>query len=486
MWRVSMAGRLRALVPFTQAAAVMAAAVSVCAFGAGPVSAAGGARPTGGGLAAISCASAGSCAAVGILFFGDAERPLVVSEKNGAWGTATTIPGLSALPGGERFATLTSVSCSSAGNCGAGGEYVQNGTDDVPVRALVVTERDGIWGKAKAVGMASALNAGGTPEVDWISCRSAGNCTAFGKYLPKNARNRRPQVFVASEKNGTWGKAGPVPGLAAIDHGLAIDTALSCASPGNCTVAGYYDAGTAFQGYAATQKNGAWSTVHSFGAIAAGVEGASIDQLSCQPGGNCTGTGTYFTAKDTYIFAVNEAHGTWGAGRQIAVGGPGGGITIPQDTSLTCWSAGNCAAGGTYNGESDGRAWVATETHGTWSQARVLPGVAALKDGSLGGLACFLARNCAAAGSYAISAKTGLITAIFVTAEKNGRWAKPERVPGSAALSTQFGQVMLSCGAPGNCSIGGNYSTEHSDESFVATEKNGTWGKAESVPGMQP
>ena len=44
------------------------------------------------------------------------------------------------------------------------------------------------------------------------------------------------QVFVVSEKNGSWGRARPVPGLAAIDHEIADDEALSCGSPGNCVL----------------------------------------------------------------------------------------------------------------------------------------------------------------------------------------------------------------------------------------------------------
>jgi hypothetical protein len=88
---VLMAMRLKVVVPSVRAVRVAAAAaigVFVLALGAGPGRAAAGARPSGGSVASIWCVSAGECAAAGVLDFGDLSRPLVVSEKNGRWGSA--------------------------------------------------------------------------------------------------------------------------------------------------------------------------------------------------------------------------------------------------------------------------------------------------------------------------------------------------------------------------------------------------------------
>ena len=61
-----------------------------------------------------------------------------------------------------------------------------------------MTERDGVWGKAMAVPGLAALNTGRYAAVDLVSCRSAGNCTATGSYL---ARHGNGQGFVVSEKD---------------------------------------------------------------------------------------------------------------------------------------------------------------------------------------------------------------------------------------------------------------------------------------------
>jgi hypothetical protein len=478
-----MAGWLRVLVPSALAAVV----ISVCGFGAGPAPAAG-AQPAGGDIDSVSCSSAGNCAAVGLLDYQHANGPLVASEVSGAWGKAGTVR----LPGGYQSAWLASVSCSSKGNCGAGGGIFER----TGLQALVVTERDGVWGIAQTVPGLAVLNVGGNAHVQQISCRSAGDCTASGTYEPNDAPGHRVgQVFVVSERNGTWGQAEPLPGLIALDGGLATtNTALSCVSPGDCTVAGRYGSSAGSRGYADSQKNGVWATLHTFPAIAAGVQGEGIDQLSCQPGGNCTGTGNYFTSEGDYVFAVNETHGAWDAGRLIRSIGPipGGGVSIPADTSLSCSSAGDCTAGGQYGGTSKshlGQSWVATETHGTWARASELPGLATLNTGKysfVAGLACFSTGNCTAAGTYDAHTGSSYPVRAFVTTEKNGRWGKPEELPGSAALSTYIDNLTLSCGAAGDCSIGGYYDGKHFQEPFVATEKNGIWSNAERLPGIQP
>ena len=208
-----MARRLQVLALLARAVAVTAAAVWIGAFPAGPVPAAAGARPVGGGVVSVSCTSAGSCAAVGFFNFPHGvKRPLVMSEIGGAWGKAGTVPGLPALPGGDRFAVLGTVSCSSAGNCSAGGCYQENGCpENWPSQALVVTERDGVWGKAQAVPGVAALNTGRDADVDLMSCSSAGNCTAAGTYPDTRNPDESQQVFVVSEKNGAWGTATTFP-----------------------------------------------------------------------------------------------------------------------------------------------------------------------------------------------------------------------------------------------------------------------------------
>jgi hypothetical protein len=75
-----------------------------------------------------------------------------------------------------------------------------------------------------------------------VSCRLAGNCAAGGFYSDRSGHG---QVFVVSERNGSWGKAIEVPGSGTLNKGGgAFIGSVSCASAGNCAAGGFYTDGT--------------------------------------------------------------------------------------------------------------------------------------------------------------------------------------------------------------------------------------------------
>jgi len=75
-----------------------------------------------------------------------------------------------------------------------------------------------------------------------------------------------------------------------------------------------------------------------------------------------------------------------------------------QVHSVSCGSAGNCAAGGSYRDSSAGfQAFVVSETNGTWGTAIEVPGSGALNAGGFAGVnsvSCRSAGKCAAGGTY--------------------------------------------------------------------------------------
>jgi hypothetical protein len=88
------------------------------------------------------------------------------------------VPGSAALNAGGN-AALASVSCASAGNCAAGGFYKDGHGHQ---QAMVASETHGTWGKAIEVPGSGALNTGGSAAVTSVSCSSAGSCSAGGYY----------------------------------------------------------------------------------------------------------------------------------------------------------------------------------------------------------------------------------------------------------------------------------------------------------------
>jgi len=415
-------------------------------------------------VSSVSCASAGNCAAGGD--YRDRHghgQGFVAVERNGRWGQAVEVPGLGALNEGGS-AQVTSVSCASAGNCAAGGDY-QDG--DRHGQGFVADERNGVWGQAIEVPGLGALNKKGPggpyaypqTQVDSVSCASAGNCAAGGTYA---ADSRHGQGFVAVEDNGVWGHAIEVPGLGALNKGGSAEVdSVSCASPGNCAAGGdYEDRGQNGQGFVADEDNGVWGhaiEVPGLGALNKGGA-AGVNSVSCASPGNCAAGGDYEDrGQNGQGFVADERNGVWGTAINVpglmalndTEGSPNAGVG-----SVSCASAGNCAAAGTY-GDPYGTGFAASETNGRWGQAETV--LAGGRSAGLNSVSCASPGNCAAGGDYSDS--SGGVTQGAVAVARNGRWDQAIEVPGLGALNKGGGASVasVSCPPAGGCAAGGTY-----------------------------
>src|SRR2546430_2804375 len=131
--------------------------------------------------------------------------------------------GLPANGGSSPSAGPTSVSCASAGNCSAVGYYYDISGH---VQGLLLSETAGTW----ATGVEASLpaNAGSDPSasLNSVSCASAGNCGAVGYYYDSSGHE---QGVLLTETAGTWatGVGASLPANAAPDPGAALYT-VSC------------------------------------------------------------------------------------------------------------------------------------------------------------------------------------------------------------------------------------------------------------------
>jgi hypothetical protein len=428
-------------------------------------------------LYALSCPSAGNCVAGGpYVDHAGNDQAFVVSERNGRWGRAIEVPGTAKLNAG-RSADVTTLSCPSAGNCGAGGLYTDRGHN---LQAFVVSERKDRWGKAIEIPGSAALSAGRGAEVGSVSCPSAGNCVAGGSYAD---RADNDQAFLVSERNGRWGRAVEVPGIAVLDAvGGGQVVSVSCPSAGNCAAGGSYgDRRGNLQAFVVSERNGRWGkAIEIPGTAALNAGGADfVASVSCPSAGDCVVGGDYTDRADNdQAFVVSERNGRWG--KAIEVPGTAA-LNIGGDAevgSVSCPSAGNCVAAGAYTGRAgNSQAFVSTEHNNRWGKAIEVPGTAAL-----GTVSCPSAGNCAAGGSY--TDRAGNVEA-FVVSERDGRWGKGIEVPGTAAVNTGGSAYVhvVSCPSPGNCAAIGLYADRAGNfRAFVATERKDRWGRATKVP----
>ncbi len=252
-----------------------------------------------GSIESVSCGAAGACSAGGVFSDSSGHQAFVVNQVQGVWGTAELIPGGETLNAGG-FAAVDSVSCSAPGDCAAGGSYLDSSANS---QAFVADEVSGTWGTAHELPDSGTLNSGGNAAVMSVSCTTSGNCSAGGSY---SAGPNDFQALVASEVSGVWGDAQEVPGSGTLNAGgIGAISSVSCTTPGNCAAVGdYHDGSMRSQSLIVSEAQGVWqSAIETPGTAALNAGGgASTESVSCVAPGNCEAGGFY-----TGVQGLNQA-----------------------------------------------------------------------------------------------------------------------------------------------------------------------------------
>jgi Fibronectin type III domain len=393
---------------------------------------------------AVACTSTGNCVATGN--YSDSsgkQQGLIETESNGSWSASeldtSQLPSLkSSSPG----ITLGSISCPSAGSCVAVGYYYDSSSDE---QGLIATQGSGGWSGHEA--NLSALSPFSSPGInlDDVACVSAGNCAAVGQY--RDAGNHY-QGLLETDVNGTW-TAGEVnlshePSVAT--SGSADLQSVSCPAAGACTAVGYYqDSTDTYQPLVMSQSGGVWQPAGE-ATIPANAAGETVSQLdlyvnsvSCASAGNCTAVGTYdaTSANDIEGLELTESNGSWATGVETVLPGAVGSNPYVWLASVACASAQHCVAAGAYVG-SDGnnQALIAQQSGSTWTTAGAeQPTTYYRYDNNGASVACTASGYCAAAG-YTLSGASPDNYASFLFAAPNAVTAAAATVIGTSAQVT--------------------------------------------------
>lgn len=299
-------------------------------------------------VTSLSCPAKGDCTGGGFYTIaGQAteqqtvQNGFVIDERNGVWSAARPVPGLPVKNTGtaESVATVASVSCTSPGNCVAGGGYAPNadGDTETPGEAFTVAETNGTWHAARLIPSMS--------EVTLVSCPGAGDCAAAGEgTTPACTLGFTCPARYVSEKNGSWGTPRSVLSASQEAAHMATITSLSCGSPGDCVAGGDVsdysvdNGNTDEQAVMLEEKKGTWSGYRQVpGAAALNAGGsAAVTSVSCTVAGDCTAGGYYANRKGTRLgFLVTETGFTWAKLATVGFGGIG---------VVSCFAPGSCAA----------------------------------------------------------------------------------------------------------------------------------------------
>ena len=351
----------------------------------------------------ISCPASGSCSAGGAYFDSNNNpQAFVVSEVNGQWGNAQEVPGFSSLNSAGAGSGLFAMSCSSAGNCSAGGSYADsNGY----IQAFITTQTNGNWATAVEVPGTGSLNVNDDAGLTNIQCDANGACSAAGFY---GTLQKQDGTFVVNEQQGTWQSAVALPDANLMSTPGPIDPyGLSCSSVGNCALVGSYgSAANVDNAFVANEIGGTWQNATELpGVSQTGLVNAGLNAVSCPTNGNCSAAG--YVSQGTNVsqpLVASEVNGTWQSAQPI----PGlSSLNVANDANantISCASPGNCTTGGFYSSTNTiGEAYTADEVNGTWANAQELPGTAMLNGGgnaSIFTVVCAVDDSCVASGAY--------------------------------------------------------------------------------------
>lgn len=418
-------------------------------------------------LPTLSCPSAGNCIAAGA--YSDANRvvqALIATETAGQWSNPRRLVAPSNAATKANL-TIVSLSCSSLANCVVGGNYQDTSGD---TQSFVATKSAGTWTNARRVNLPpNAATSGQVSSVRTVSCSAVGTCSAVGYYLDNTASYARTLVFTWSESAGNWSNARQLtlpPGTNF--NPFATVGQIACATNNTCAAIGsYVDSQNVARGLLISRANATWNARPLvLPANANAYPEATLSELSCVSAGNCVAIGTY-TANDGAINAlsVTEVGGVWARARPMVM--PAGAAANPHVffygySGVDCSSPGNCAAGGQYRDRAGAyQGFLINEVNGTWRAATQLTlpngAAAAGRNGGVVAISCPTNGTCSAGAAYLNAA--GQYQALLVN-EVGANWTASTQVvlPGGAAtVGVAGGIYAVVCHPSDPCTASGSY-----------------------------
>lgn len=419
-------------------------------------------------LPALSCPSAGNCSAGGAYTDGAGHtQGLLLNEVAGVWRTPVELRSPSNA-GTDPSASVSGISCYSAGNCSAVGTYSDASSNS---ESFIANEVRGVWSSAREVNLPSnALVIGQDGAVRSVACSSTGNCSAVGTYLQQISALGHRTGFALDEVNGVWTNAAniTVPSGGNSNPFMTLNQ-VACSAAGNCGAIGsYIDANNVTRGLVVSEVKGVWKPASAvvLPGNASAYASASLSEISCAAAGNCTALGTYTTHTGAIEgLAEVELQGTWKRAVEIVM--PSGGAVNPKAflygfSSIDCPSIGNCSGGGQYLDRSGlYQGFLVNQSNGRWRTATTLSlpsgAKAAGKNGGVVAVSCHTAGHCSAGAAFLDQA--GNYQAIVVN-EINGTWTPGEKLSlptGATSVGVNGGVYGLICNLTTSCTATGTY-----------------------------
>jgi len=252
------------------------------------------------GFFGASCPSASRCVAVGS--YTDTagnSQGLLLTGSGSSW-TATEAP-LPSNAASSPDASVSGVSCPSASQCVAVGYYQDTSGD---TQGLLLTWSGSSWTAVEAPLPSNAEQDNESAGVYGVSCPSASQCVAVGEYQDASGND---QGLLLTGSGSSWTAAeAPLPADANSTAGAGMND-VSCPSASQCVVAGHYT-GTSgdTQGLLLTGSGSSWTATRApTPSNADGSGTVYVMGVSCSSASQCVADGDYTdTSGDAQVYLL--------------------------------------------------------------------------------------------------------------------------------------------------------------------------------------
>ena len=243
------------------------------------------------GLSGVTCTSASDCWAVGSYGHGDLGQTFIEHWNGTAWSIVNS-PNTSATQDNQ----LRDVTCTSASNCWAVGQYSFGRT---------LTEH---WnGTAWSIVRSPNTSTGHSHHLLGVTCTSASECWAVGDYFTGTIENH-PAIHTLIERwNGTAWSIVTSPTTTLFAHLREV----TCASASDCWAVGDDSNHTLTEHWNGT----AWSIVTSPNAIGPNY----LKGVTCASASDCWTVGSYYSGSVSRTLIERYATGALSSGYTVTL-----------------------------------------------------------------------------------------------------------------------------------------------------------------------
>jgi hypothetical protein len=375
-------------------------------------------------FAATTCVSVSDCWAVGssqtVELAGSAAQTLIERWNGTSWAIVPS-PNTNA----KQSNSLSAVTCVSASDCWAVGNYLSGGV----AQTLAVHWDGTAW---RIVGSPNS-SATQNNSLAGVTCASTSDCWAVGVYFNAGAK----QTFVQHWNGNSWSIV-TSPNRPAQNNVLS---GVACTSSSECWAVGHSENGTAAQTLIERWDGSTWTIVASPNILP--VQFDFLSAVTCASTSDCWAVGNYIAGGNTQTLIEHWDGSSWTI---VVSPNLGDAETTNALYGVTCSEGVNCwAVGISRTGPGAFRTLIERWNGTSWSIV-TSPNTDAAQNNILNGVSCSSGSNCWAAGSL----NTGSIFQTLIEQWNGSSWQIVSS-PNSRATETTNVLSGTSCGSTSEC-----------------------------------